>query len=90
MRRILYFSALISGLSLCTASASACINDREVGNAEREFKSNYLEKPASPVLPGETGPSEQGGPVAMGTGGVLLAAALMLGLARTGNSQRRS
>jgi len=90
MRRFLCFSAAIFCLSVCTSSAAACINDREVGNAEREFKSNYLEKPAGPVSPGETGPAEQGGTLAMGTGGVLLAAALMVGLARTGHSQRRS
>jgi hypothetical protein len=33
-----------------TSAAQACINDREVGNAEREFKSNYNYKPGERPL----------------------------------------
>jgi hypothetical protein len=82
MRRFLLCS-LVSGLlvALNSLSAYACINDREVNNAEREFKSQYQEKPASesttpaPSPASTTNQLKEYGPLALG--GVLFAGAMM-------------
>lgn len=48
MRRFL----LVAVLFLAPVSiASACMNDRESYQSEKEFKSNYLEQPVTPVSP---------------------------------------
>lgn len=73
MRRVLLCS-LLSGLMIVLSSqcAHACINDREVNNAEREFKSQYQESPASdPSVPVSSPPSasdslKEYGPLALG------------------------
>lgn len=60
-------------------AARACINDREVGAAEREFKSNYMEKAAPESTPSYQ-PSEehQGTPLAlMGLGAALFVGAVV-------------
>ena len=51
MRRLLLAATFVF---LAQASiASACINDRESNQSEKEFKSNYLEQPVTPVSPTE-------------------------------------
>ncbi len=60
-------------------AARACINDREVGPAEREFKSNYMENAAPESTP-RYRPSEehQGTPLAlMGLGAALFVGAVV-------------
>jgi len=64
---------LIASVML-SGTAQACINDREVGNAEREFKSNYNYKPgpSSSPSPDASEPAATGrlmvyGGVSMGT-----------------------
>jgi hypothetical protein len=43
---------LIAVLLVAPASiASACMNDRESNQSEKEFKSNYLEQPVAPASP---------------------------------------
>jgi hypothetical protein len=82
MRRFL-FCLLMSGLVVAVGSLSAraCINDREVNNAEREFKSQYQEKPASespasePSSPSTSDQLKEYGPLALG--GVLLVGAMV-------------
>ncbi len=57
MRRFPFgFLAAAVLVGLCALPARACINDREVNNAEREFKSHYVDPtpaesspPAGPV-----------------------------------------
>lgn len=74
MHRFLLFS-LVSALVMAWSSlpARACINDREVNNAEREFKSQYQEKPVSePTAPFSSSPSatdsfKEYGPLALGS-----------------------
>ncbi len=92
MRRFLLCS-LLSGLVVVVSSLSAraCINDREVNNAEREFKSQYQEKsaaePSAPV-PSPALTSDQlkeYGPLALG--GVLLIGAMMQGRRRSKTQQ---
>lgn len=71
-------------LLLCLAlPAQACINDREVQNAEREFRSSYRIGPI--VSPGElTSPANHPGAltVLLRTGQVLLVGALVVSLIR--------
>ena len=82
MRRFLLCS-LVSGLVMVLSglSACACINDREVNNSEREFKSQYQEKPASespvsePSPPAASDQLKEYGPLALG--GVLLVGAMV-------------
>jgi hypothetical protein len=82
MRRFLLCS-LVSGLvvALSSLSARACINDREVNNAEREFKSQYQEKPATestvpaPSPVSTTDQLKEYGPLALG--GALLVGAMV-------------
>ncbi|HEY7159449.1 MAG TPA: hypothetical protein VH575_36220 [Gemmataceae bacterium] len=82
MRRFLLCS-LVSGLvvTMSSLSARACINDREVNNAEREFKSQYQEKPVSespasePSPPSTSDQFKEYGPLALG--GVLLVGAMV-------------
>ncbi len=76
-------------LSLVTAVAAAgplqaCLNDREVARAEREFKSQYTDQATpEPVSPGET-PAGQPwrNPVATGLGAAMLVGAAYLLFAR--------
>lgn len=82
MRRFLVCS-LLSGLAIAWSNLSvhACINDREVNNAEREFKSQYQEKPASeqpatdPSPPSALDSFKEFGPLALG--GALLVGAMV-------------
>jgi hypothetical protein len=80
MRRFLLCS-LLSGLVIAWSSLSvrACINDREVNNAEREFKSQYQEKPSSeppvPSPPSASDSFKEYGPLALG--GALLVGAMV-------------
>jgi hypothetical protein len=81
MRRFLLSSLLSAVVAMSNSSAFACINDREADNAEREFKSQYHEKPAaespSPISPpGSTGDSlKEYGPLVLG--GTLLVGSMV-------------
>ena len=78
--RILLCAAI---LLLMAGSARACINDREVGNAEREFKSSYMGgTPTGEAVPDESSPSgDTTVPIAvLGTGSVLLLGAMVISL----------
>jgi hypothetical protein len=72
-RLILELTALML-LGAAALPAQACINDREVNRAEREFKSQYLQTaPAIQPAPDTSGIQERVLPVAfLGSGGVLL------------------
>lgn len=72
-------------LALVVAPASACINDREVIQAEKEFKSRYIEQTPQPEYQPEPGtPSNL--LVFGGAGSVMLLGALAIGLVRTRKS----
>lgn len=79
MRSLLVALLAVFCLALIVAPATACINDREVIQAEKEFKSRYIEQPAS--VPQYQ--PEQGTPshllVFGGAGSVLVLSALVLG-----------
>ena len=83
--------ALLSSLLLSVAlsgSARACINDREVGNAEREFKSsyNYKTAPSPSPIPDTSETSTAGRLIVYGgmsTGILLLLGAGLLCLTKT-------
>jgi hypothetical protein len=90
MRQLLSFAVPVCSLALLTGSASACINDREVQNAEREFKSNYLETAPSPVSPGESAPADSSSTLAVAAGTILLAGAITLGITRSDHRKRGS
>lgn len=79
MRRFLLCS-FISGLVAATSclSAYACINDREADNAEREFKSQYQEKPAS-AAPPPAAPSASTSDQIKEYGPLVLGGALLIG-----------
>jgi hypothetical protein len=82
MRRFL-FGLLTAAvlLGLCALPARACINDREVHNAEREFKSHYVDPtPSESVSPAEPVASTRNplkfyGPLTLG--GLLLVGAFV-------------
>jgi hypothetical protein len=89
MRRLLPVSTLVLGLLLASAlPARACINDREVQNHEREFKSAYLKDPYGPSSPPETAaPATESDWKLIGAAGLglgLLASAAVVGLTRAG------
>jgi LPXTG-motif cell wall-anchored protein len=87
--RKLFAGVLLAMLALTAfaSSASACLNDREVGTSEREFKSSYIDQQGNePVSPGQSlPPGENGQPVAAIAGLILLAGAGVLGLMKPGN-----
>jgi hypothetical protein len=65
-------------LGLCALPARACINDREVNNAEREFKSQYPDPTPAEVAPPAPSTSDEiktYGPLALG--GLLLVGAFV-------------
>jgi hypothetical protein len=67
--------------------ARACVNDREVDRAEREFKSQYNGKPlrGEPAPEYAPPPAREGGPLAwLGGGSLLLAGACLVCFRRTG------
>jgi len=82
MRRCVF--AVLAGILFLSfaANASACLNDREIDNQERFFKSNYIEKPAPEPAPSPTAPAGEQLLVYGGIGGgtALLIGALALGL----------
>jgi hypothetical protein len=86
MRRLLLVPLLCSGLLAVTAApARACINDREVEQHEREFKSDYMKQPGSPGSTTEEAPPPSDGNWLIGASGLgvgLLAGALVLGVTR--------
>lgn len=79
----LLLCSLVSGLVMAMSNlpAYAYINDREANNAEREFKSQYQEKPASepststPSPASTTDQLKEHGPLVLG--GALLVGAVM-------------
>ena len=89
MRQLMSFAVAFYLLAFA-GSAIACINDREVQNAEREFKSNYLEAPPGQLSPGESGPGDSSGPVAVVAGALSLAGAVTLGIVKTVPRKRES
>ena len=86
------FAALVLGCLLLTAgpAARACINDREVNSAEREFKSSYMEdtpqgEPAPEYAPP---PPDRTAPLAvLGLGSTLLLGAAVVCLKRPGGQR---
>lgn len=82
MRRFLLCS-IVCGLLIAMSSlpVCACINDREANNAEREFKSQYQEKPVSeppaslPSPASTTDQLKEHGPLVLG--GALLVGAVL-------------
>ncbi len=84
MRRLIFVELCLAAL-LAVSPAHACINDREVQSAEREFRSSYMDQtPSEPVSPGEI-PEQQPASSWLITslGGALLASAFTLGLIRS-------
>jgi hypothetical protein len=77
-----FVSCLLIGLA--TSAAPACINDREVGNSEREFKSNYQpDYPEQPTLQSpDSGRDQLMAFGATGLGSVLLIGATVITLKR--------
>ncbi|HBI45008.1 MAG TPA: hypothetical protein DDY78_19450 [Planctomycetales bacterium] len=63
-------------LAVFTASASACLNDRESSKSEREFKSHYDDPTAMPADPT---PSSAPTDRLVAYGGTGLGAALLVG-----------
>ena len=85
MRILLCLTLPLLLLIWLVAPAKACLNDSEVKTAEREFKSQYLDKTLQPVSPGELGlprPDEGHSQAAAALGIGLLAGATVLGLTR--------
>src|SRR5207253_1382396 len=85
MRILLRYTLSLLLLTCLVVPAVACLNDREVNTAEREFKSQYLDKTAQPVSPGELSvpsPDEGHAQAAAVLGIGLLAGATVLGLTR--------
>ncbi len=85
MRRILLV-LLVAVLALVVhvSTASACLNDREINKAEREFKSTYDKAPPAPEYqppPPDTG-KEKLITLGGGIGAGLLAGAVVIGLRR--------
>ncbi len=82
MRRFLpgFLTAAVL-LGLAALPARACINDREVNNAEREFKSHYVDPTPSEAAPAASPSPSTGdhlefyGPLTMG--GLLLIGAFV-------------
>lgn len=73
MRHILIGLSALFLLALAALPARACINDREVNKAEREFKSQYLQPaPASEPAPSPAPPQDKALPVAFLGGGTVL------------------
>jgi hypothetical protein len=65
-------------LAVFALPARACINDREVNNAEREFKSHYADPPAAEVVPPAPSTGDEikfYGPLALG--GLMLVGAFV-------------
>ena len=82
MRRTLLWGwAVTAALLACATAAPACLNDSEVKNAEREFKSQYQFQTQYRERPAPESPAadESIGPVAAtGLGSLLLLAAAAL------------
>ena len=81
--RPFFFS--LTTLALTALPAIACLNDRESLKAEREFKSQYQEKPGAPAASPSEEPSTNdlltyGG---IGGGALLIVGALALGVVKT-------
>lgn len=70
MRRLLAFLVLV-GLA---GPATACINDREQPDHEREFRSQYITSGQRPITPAVPRDSR----LVVGVGGALLAGALIV------------
>ena len=81
--RALRVAAALTALLAAAAPAAACINDSESEKAEKEFKSRYLQQPASPAAAPEYREADPAGPglVWGGTAGglALLAGAVVVG-----------
>jgi hypothetical protein len=86
MRPIFAFLLICCCIAFVFATpASACINDREVGKAEREFKSSYMgNTPNGQTVPAESSPGEDSTkPIAfLSIGSVLLVGAFVVTLKR--------
>jgi hypothetical protein len=73
MGRLLFGLSALMLLVAFALPAQACINDRDVNRAEREFKSQYLQPaPATQPVRDPSGPWENALPIAFLGGGVLL------------------
>jgi hypothetical protein len=81
MKRLAAVLAAAWLLFLLSGGASACLNDRESEQGEREFKSSYVDRPSTPpVAPAESPPQIQSQMYYLMAGGgvVLLACAVLL------------
>jgi hypothetical protein len=74
MRRLVPGLSILMVLAAAALPARACINDREVTRAEREFNSQYRQTvPATQPAPGSSGTQEKALPIAyLGSGAALL------------------
>jgi hypothetical protein len=72
MRRSILIAVLTAGfLALAAGSASACLNDRETAVFEKQFKSDYLQKPTDSA-PSESRPPRIAGRLGIVGFGLLL------------------
>lgn len=72
-------------LGVLVTPVSACLNDREVNRSEREFKSQYQERPDGAQPSSESPSVRPAGPLAfltMGVGVFLLAGSVVVSLNR--------
>lgn len=84
--RWLTLSTLLSVLALA-APASACLWDREIDNAEREFKSSYPEAVVPEVPPESVQPPGYDRFAVGGLGALLLGGAMVVATRRPGRSE---
>jgi hypothetical protein len=86
MRRLVTGLSALMLLAAAALPAPACINDREVNRAEREFKSQYRQTvPTTQPAPAPSGTQEKALPLAVLGGG----AVLLLGAVSTVLSPRK-
>jgi hypothetical protein len=75
--QLLLVSLLVA--AVCGGATQACINDREVGTTEREFKSQYNHKPAEPSAPAPETSDPANGSRLLVYGGMAAGALMLLG-----------
>jgi hypothetical protein len=85
MSRLFFGLAALLSLSAFGTPVRACINDREVAQAEREFKSQYMQ-PAPSYNPSSQPPEGRGMSLALLGGGTVL----LLGAAAVAFGPRKS
>jgi len=76
MRRIFLGLLTLSLVAIHVSTATACLNDREVNNAEKEFKSRYIDQSPPQYQPQ---PQQDIKDQLMTYGGIGAGSALLLG-----------